>query len=275
LKQYYSIRTGKNNQGINFDLSTMIKLFHDLFIKLRGESYFDEHFGFTCTDGYINGKIGEHIEAFIFRKIRKENLWTISKYYKDYTEDDLFDIIEFLFDYISKPTEGWNHTWNDCGMHWEKFDQVEGRIMFRKEINELLIDYSSGFELSENGEILNLPEKGFEKLLKAPIPKHDEKNITKRIEFAVNKFRRFKSSENDRKDALRELADILEFLRPQLKKVLKTTDENDLFNIINNFGIRHHNNKQKLDYDKPIWYSWMFYYYLATIHAVLRIIEKV
>jgi len=66
----------------------------------------------------------------------------------------------------------------------------------------------------------------------------------------------------------------LEYLRPQLKEVLTKKDESDLFNIANNFGVRHHNESQKTDYDKPIWYSWMFYYYLATIHASLRLVEK-
>ena len=47
-------------------------------------------------------------------------------------------------------------------------------------------------------------------------------------------------------------------------------DENDLFNIANNFGIRHHNDKQKTGYDAALWLSWMFYFYLATIHVVVR-----
>lgn len=67
---------------------------------------------------------------------------------------------------------------------------------------------------------------------------------------------------------------MLEFLRPKLEQVLTSKDESDLFNTANNFGIRHHNERQKTDYDKSIWYSWMFYYYLATIHAALRLIEK-
>jgi len=47
-----------------------------------------------------------------------------------------------------------------------------------------------------------------------------------------------------------------------------------LFNIANNFSIRHANEKQKNSYDKNIWYSWMFYFYIATIHALLRIKER-
>lgn len=42
----------------------------------------------------------------------------------------------------------------------------------------------------------------------------------------------------------------------------------DLFQIANEFGVRHHNQKQKqkTNYDERIWLSWMFYYYLANIH---------
>ena len=68
--------------------------------------------------------------------------------------------------------------------------------------------------------------------------------------------------------------DVLEYLRPQIKALLIKQDESDLFNIANNFGIRHHNEFQKTNYDTPIWLSWMFYYYLATIHAILRKIAK-
>ena len=56
--------------------------------------------------------------------------------------------------------------------------------------------------------------------------------------------------------------------------MLNNKDEKALFNIANNFGIRHHNDKQQTNYDPAIWLSWMFYFYLSTIHAVVRMIEK-
>ena len=34
------------------------------------------------------------------------------------------------------------------------------------------------------------------------------------------------------------------------------------------------NEKQQTGYDPAIWLSWMFYFYLSTIHAVVRMIEK-
>jgi hypothetical protein len=48
----------------------------------------------------------------------------------------------------------------------------------------------------------------------------------------------------------------------------------DLFNIANNFGIRHYNEKQKTNYDQEVWLDWIFYYYLATINTIIRLIKK-
>lgn len=111
-------------------------------------------------------------------------------------------------------------------------------------------------------------------MFEADIPTNDKDNISNKINSAILKFRRHKSTLDDRREAIRELADVLEFLRPTIKNYLNKKDENDIFNIANNFGIRHHNKEQQTDYDKPIWYSWIFYYYLATLHAVLRMTNK-
>jgi hypothetical protein len=94
------------------------------------------------------------------------------------------------------------------------------------------------------------------------------------VDAAVSKFRRRSSTGGDRRDAVRDLADVLEYLREEAKKVLNRDDERDLFNLANNFGILHHKPGQKTDYDQVIWHSWMFYHYLATIHACVRLIEK-
>jgi uncharacterized Zn finger protein len=86
-------------------------------------------------------------------------------------------------------------------------------------------------------------------------------------------YRRRGSTIDERRQAVRDLADVLEYLRPRVQELLTNKDESDLFNIANNFGIRHHNDKQKTGYDAGLWLSWMFYFYLSTIHVVLRKIE--
>lgn len=183
-------------------------------------------------------------------------------------------MVEFLYDHISKPTERSFHSYSGCGWYCSEFDRDAGRLEYRNKIKRLLLSYDSGFELSEQGEVLAVSPTGLEPLIEASVPHSDSDNVTMRVDAAIKKFRRHRSSIDDRRDAVRDLAGILEFLRPKLKQVLASKDEQDLFNIANNFGIRHHRDDQKIDYDKAIWLSWIFYFYLATIHAAVRLIEK-
>lgn len=274
-RDYYSTRIGKVTETPEITLKLLKKLFFLNYEKLEQDGYFQKYFGYYCVDqDYVNGELGADIDSQIFLGIRKEGLWPISTKIDDYSEDDLFDMIEFMHDHCSKPMEGTYHQYNNCGHHYFKFDDKKGQTLYRDQMNHILKDYKEGFEISDDGEILGLPDSNLASLLEAPIPSDDTDNINKKIDLAVLKFRRYKSTIEDRKVAIRELADVLEYLRPEIKKVLDVKDESDLFNIANNFGIRHHNSNQKVEYDKSIWYSWMFYYYLATIHAVLRLIEK-
>lgn len=273
-RNYYSVRTGKisPDQQINFDV--LKKMFLTAYNKLVTNGYFQKHFGINCTDGYIPGELGEEIETLVFVNLRKENLYPIYENLANYSEDDLFDMIEFLHDHCSKGTKGSYHNWMDCGYHYETFDDLEGQKYYRELLNPILNEYLDGFEISENGEILILSDHGLSNLFEADIPSDDLENISNRINNAILKFRKHKSTLDDRRDAIRELADVLEYIRPSIKEHLEKKDEGDIFNIANNFGIRHHNKEQKNDYDKAIWYSWIFYYYLATIHAVLRMASK-
>ncbi len=274
-RRYYSTRTGKNQNAQRFDTSFLKRLFRDLYIGFDEMGYFQEGFGYDCVDqGRVAGTLGSDIDAQFFRIIRKQSLWPIKENCLKYSEDDVFDVVEFLYDHISKPIEGNYHSYGQCGWHYYSFDKNAGQREYRNEINSILADYSVGYELSDNGEILELPERGLENLIEANLPLYDPENVEERVASAITKFRRYHSTLDERRDAIRDLGDVLEFLRPKAKEVLLSRDESDLFNIANNFGIRHHNSDQKTDYDKPIWYSWMFYYYLSTIHACLRLINK-
>jgi hypothetical protein len=273
-RNYYSVRTGKISldQQVNFEV--LKKLFSITYNKLNADGYFQKYFGIDCLDGYIPGELGEEIEEMMFVNLRKDNLYPICQNLPNYTEDDFFDVIEFLHDHCSKGLNGHYHSWNNCGCHYEEFNDIEGQKHFRELLNPILREYKDGFEISEGGEILILSDNGLTNLFEADIPTNDKENISCKIDSSILKFRRHKSTLDDRREAIRELADVLEFLRPEIKKHLNKKDENDLFNIANNFGIRHHNKDQHKEYDKAIWYSWIFYYYLATLHAVLRITNK-
>ncbi|WP_414730262.1 hypothetical protein [Zhongshania aliphaticivorans] len=269
VHKYYSQRTGTNPNLKGLALDDTIDLFVRVFDQLKGDGFFDEAFGFYCVDGdYIDGTVKD-VELEMLLNIRKKNLWPISDNALNYSEDDFLDVIEFLHQYVSKPIDGTMHSWGDCGMHWETFNKNEGKKEFRNKINSVLGHYKNRFELTVKGEVLHKPEAGFEQIFEADVPSKDE-NIVGRVNAATTNFRRHGSSIDDRRQAVRDLADVLEYLKPQVQELLTNKDEKDLFNIANNFGIRHHNDKQKTTYDAAIWLSWMFYFYLSTIHVVLR-----
>lgn len=274
-KGYYSVRTGKHPGGAKLDLPSLKRIFLSLDRQFNERGYFQEAFGYECVDdGSVYGSLGEDIAGAILIAIRKDNLWPLRQRMPNYSEDDVFDMIEFLYDHVSKPIDGRFHSYSGCGMHYSTFDRAKGQAEYRTELNPILACYEDGYELSERGEILALPEPGMAALVGATLPQLDPHNVEERVQAGVTRFHRHRSSLDDRKHAIRDLADVLEYLRPKLKTVLKSRDEADLFNLANNFGIRHHNPEQKTNYTSAIWYSWMFYYYLATIHACVRLLDQ-
>ncbi|RYE62008.1 MAG: hypothetical protein EOO82_00595 [Oxalobacteraceae bacterium] len=247
-------------------------LFVRLFAQLNEEGFTHEDFGYWCVDMQdVKGKVVD-VEFTILMSLRKPDLWPIQEKAALYSEDDLFDVIEFLYDHVSKPISGHMHSFNQCGMHWETFDKEAGQKEFRKRVNELLALYQHRFELSADGLILRQAPSGFEHLLDATVPT-DDKTIMARVKAAVNEYRRHGASLDVRRHAVSDLAGVLEALRPRMAEAITSNDEKDLFNIANNFMIRHHNDKQKTDYEHNLWLSWMFYVYLSTIHLILRRVD--
>jgi hypothetical protein len=264
-RKYFSHR--KNPDASRLDLPMLVNLFKTVYLDFLKNDYFYEN------SGDVPGKLGADIEAQMFIKLRKSDLWPIEEKCNNYSEDDLFDVIEFLYDCVSEPSHR-DDEWSHHGDSYDTFDRETGKQEFRDRINELLCDYREGYELSKKGEILEFSEQGLKELVLAELPPYDLENVEQRVESAILKFRRSRSSLDEKRDAIRDLFAVLEFLRAHLKKVGLNQAESDLFNIANNYSIRHHKDGQKQDYDKAIWYNWMFYYSLATIHACVKLIKK-
>ncbi len=107
---------------------------------------------------------------------------------------------------------------------------------------------------------LHIPENSFE---------FDKgTNYFDKITYAKNLFRNHGSSEHEKKSAIKELADILESLRWEFKQLNLSDDEKDLFNIANNYAIRHSNSKQKQEYNQNIFYDFIFILYLNQIKLI-------
>ena len=267
-RKYYSTR---HNPGV-LSLSELYWKLQHQYLLFRDRDYFRGKAG--ITKNYLPDDITH--EAAILLKFQPFpiNKWKT----EDITEDHIFDTIEFLFDKVSKPGK-WANFVDKNGWQYEDYDEyddVKGKEEFRIMVNTYLCDYKDGYELSGEGTILTIGKDGLRFIFDAEIIPYDEVNVDSKVRSAIVKWRNRSHTIAVKKEAIRELADVFEWFKANklLERVLSKKDESDIFNIANNFAIRHHNPNQKSGYDRNIWYAWMFHFYLATYHAVVRMLIK-
>jgi hypothetical protein len=100
-RQYYSTRSGNAPLAEGLDLVNVLKLFLNMYRDWNYKGYFQDSFGIECQDsGHIPGRLGSDIEGAMLLAIRKPNLWPIYGNVPKYSEDDFFDVVEFLYDHI-------------------------------------------------------------------------------------------------------------------------------------------------------------------------------
>lgn len=254
------------------------RLFASLLSSLAERGYLQEWFGYDCVDVHdrVPGLAGRDPAAYVLRKTFRDGLWPVEEVWAAWDDDDLFTAVEFYHDHVSRPEETSNafHDYQRCGWHYTVFDRRAGAEEYRVEVNDLLRHVGDGFELGASGQIVRRNPIGLDPLTEAPLVAIAGIAYEPLVSSAIRKFRARGSSADDRRDAVRDLADALELLRPQLAKVLSSKDDDILFDLANNFGIRHMNARQRLEYDRAVWHSWMFYFYLATIQAATQLLAK-
>lgn len=268
MNQYFSSRTKHKDLTIRQLYSRL----QSLYLFFREKDYFKENLEITKTklpdSTKYEASLDLGFQPFPITKWSEE----------DITEDHIFDVIEFLHKNVSQPGEMTNFT-TDTGWGYTdygSYDLSTGQEEFRKKVNIFLSEYKSGYELSKNGLIFAKGTDGLQNILDAEIIPYDEINVDSKVKDAIIKWKNRHLSEVEKKEAIRELADVFEWLKKtkKLESVLDKKDEAALFEIANSFSIRHHNPEQKSNYDKAIWYSWIFHFYLATYHAAIRLLIK-
>lgn len=274
-RRYYHQRSGAQ-QAPRLDLDELKKLIAASYGVFFDRDYFQEAFGYHCVDaGSVVGTCGSDVAGWIKVQAWLDNVHPLPDCVHALDEPTLFAVVELLWDLVSAPLKdgAHHHTYSSCGWHYANFDKTAGQREWRTAVNKVIEFYDEGFELSEEGEVRRLGKDGLVELMTASVPKSANQENIDKIEDAVRRFRSGRSSRKDRQDAVEDLIEVVEFFRPQVKQHMFRKDEDRLFEIANEFLLRHHNQRQKTDYD-PAWLSWMFYLYLATIHLVLRLIER-
>lgn len=291
---YYSQRTGRGPLADPTveDIARALTLAVG---EMWRRDYLQEWHGFECVDaGRVEGRaampLADHIEV----ETGWRGAWPLPEPLIDLVddvqpsgaewdrllqgeEDRLFDLIEYFHHHVSEGISDEHrsqyHSHDSCGWHYQDFDPAPARALFRQRMNRVLTSYRAGFQVNDNGRVEHRAHDGLDQLIGAPLPVLGT-DIAGRVAGAIALYRNRGRSEQDLRLAVRELFDVLEKIRPAVKAEMLRGDEADLFNIANNFTIRHLNEKQKGNYDSALWHSWMFYVNLSTIHLVTRLMNR-
>lgn len=266
--QYYGERNGKINlEDLKISINKFKNFFIDTFI------YFEERgdFKFAFYGWQHRPRLMKPSpEAYLFNHVGNKDVYPIEQYGHKFDKVTVFTLIEILHQFIWKIEEIDDYDMLDIYPDFKSTAQKE----FRGEINKYLRHLEDGYELTEKGYIIDLPDNGLNNLIKNDLPEHTSDTVTEQVETAIKMFFKFDSNLEEKRKAINILADILEPYRDDLKSYTTTKHDTMIFGIVNQYGIRHNDLKQKDNYEKPVWYEWMFHYYLATVHAVLNLKEE-
>ena len=259
---YYMYRKGRTSPPVTYE--QLRRMATEFCVSCAAAGWFQLALGKDCVDARYD------VGARVLRKLGMD-IWPLERGLSDVDEDQLFTALEFLYQCVAKPTRSFDHVWNGCGIHVIEADVEKGRQLFRSQVNDILRLYSPSYELRENGEIWEATPSGLEDT--AP-ERTGDTSIDARVESAIRSFRRHGATEDDKRHAIRDLADVLELLKTTVGTRLPSADEDRLFEIANQFAIRHHNPRQRSEYDKGVWLDWMFHAFLNAIQLSARLVKR-
>ena len=274
MSEYFHPRSGVERPVLTS--ARLRELTANLFRTLWDRGYLEEALGKDCVDGHEPGEHGDSLAAHLLTVGLIDVPDPVWLHLDRLTDPEVLGVHELVHDLVSEPLRkgAVEHTYNRCGLHHTNFDGPSGKRYFRERANKYLHLFEVGYRLREDGRIeleLSEPAAG---ILESPLPLSAPEAARRRVDNAVKVYRGGRTSWDERRMAVRELADVLEFLRKDAMGKLAKQDEKDLFNILNNFSIRHLRDTQRLDYDETIFLTWIFYELLAAIHACLHLTAR-
>lgn len=273
----YSVRSGEHPSGGSVDFHTLRDFVIRRFEELRMRGYFHEKYGFIIEKLLQNPSQFEvalgNLRFDFFTELiaisRKGKFKVINQESVD-SLDDIFDLIEYIYSVASKPVIDASPIHQSI----KSYDKQAAEAEIRTDYNKLLPYYEEGWELGDDGKVRCRPPSGLETLISNPLP--DDSDIADKslVLNAIRKFHSRESSQHDRRSAIREVGDIFEKYRSQSQLHLTSKVENELFTLLNQFGIRHMDNKQHTGYPEDVYYPWIFYYLLAALNALGKLMAR-
>ncbi len=265
-RPYWSQRHAPRAPGQ--DRSHLAEWFARTVSDLTSRGYFEYAFPSGCEDE-DNTETGADPSLILLDRIGVADLWPLhsSREIWDPENNDVgifYDLVEALHDLVARPRlRSYHSFWRHW--HYAEFSSAAGRTLYRWRINRLLALAGTDLRLADAGEDigrLTHTTDDNRSILVDRVLEADTDRDSRR--HAVALFRSRTADREAKRSAIVALARLLEDRRQELKSNLLTKDEGALFQIANQFDLRHNKADQQRDYDEA-YLDWIFWWYLSTL----------
>lgn len=278
--KYFSKRNKPYEKDLSFSFSTAwLSIMRDF----GNRNYLCEYFSDFCSDGFPMGFSNKVIQQKIFSELGELEFDSLES--MRLSQEQMFDLIEFFYRFISKPKESWYHQY--CGAnHPKSYDRSQGRYEYTIKVNKLFDRFNHPYKL-QKGEIkligsptldaplvsleLDIDDKHLKGLIEQAISKFYERKSSEKyiaLKLIVDAFERIKTLEGD--DKKKSISKVISKISP-FKFVQENldTDLRKLTDVANNFCIRHHEISKK-PIDDPDMIEFLFYLYFNYVRLILK-----
>lgn len=268
---YWSERRASSTSRL-ITLEAAAREFVRLINDLDSRGYLEQSFEKDCVDAPSAIDPSSVLEM----ELGVPGLWPLSALYLVDHRDTFFDVVEAMHDLVARPRSRNYHNYSGCGWHHRDFSVASGQAVYRWLVNRLLDRTDVGLHLAGEGEdvgrLITMTDPARTRLVQT-MAEREDRATGDVVRHALALFRSRGATEHDKRSAIVALAGVLEERRGLLKSRLVRKDEGALFQIANEFAIRHRRDDQKSDYD-PAFLDWIYYWYLSTIELTDRLLAR-
>lgn len=272
---YWLERSGIETTNEEMVKTTLREDFLVLVDELIALGYFDRRAPRPCENVYGEDQptTEEQLNQIVSRALRMSNAWLTLRN-EDIGNDYLYAVMEVFHDLVARPVDWIRDEQNDCGVHFTQFSRITGQRVYRWKIDELLKLHGAELKFATGGENVGRLIRTFVdplEQIREMVADHTEEDNQGTVEHAISLFEKRGATREDKRSACVALAGVLEKRRILLKKELLSRDESMLFDMANNYDLRHRNPNQRTNYDENF-LDWIFWVYLSTVELTNRII---
>ncbi len=259
-----------------------------LVTELLGLGYFEDAFGSECGDSHDNPNIQGQQALADRLDLHDVALWplgtwsdgtaVLSGVHREWIDEVFFEVMEALDEVVARPHQ---RSWHGFHNEWDYSDYSRpvGQAIYRLQVNALLDRSDVPLRLAETGSdaglLVHATSDPRDQLTDQALHTDDLRDRAE-VQHAVALFRGRAVSREQKRSAIFTLSRVLEERRPLVEATLTKKDAGALFQIANEFDLRHrraanHGKAQRDDYDDAF-LDWVYWWYLSTVELTNQLL---